>query len=148
MSFNKLGPSTQYVNNLLTVLFHVQHCLTFVPLDFLKSHSILRYVCFGKFLVTAKWMCEPPLSRWACSPNNHRLGTAPNKKIFPGPLTARWELGARQSAITHQVYKLTRVRGNVAGLETPFFITRLKYSNNWWSLGLEGSTRTCDVEGS
>jgi hypothetical protein len=92
------------ISYLLTVLFHVQCGLMFVPPESFKILFISKYEYFGGPLATVKRMCEPNSSKWACSPNNHRLGTVPNKKIFPGPLIARWELGVRQNTITCQVY--------------------------------------------
>jgi hypothetical protein len=70
-----------------------------------------------------------------------------NKKIVTDPFMAI-RLVAVQIASKSQVYGLTVLTGNTAGLAIPFRIIRLKCFSNWASIGLDGSMRTIAVEGS
>jgi hypothetical protein len=54
-----------------------------------------------------------------------------NKKIVPDPFIGMWCLVAIQIAAKSQVYVLTVLTGNTAGLAIPFPIMRLKCLSNW-----------------
>jgi hypothetical protein len=71
-----------------------------------------------------------------------------NKKVFSYPFTLTWLLVLVQGAEKHRAYMLTVVMGNLAGLAIPCPIVRSKYVSNWASIGLDGSMRTTEVEGS